>query len=330
MSPRRPGWPAIVDAALAELTFHTGSRLGHRLTVSTGVRVPLSVEIEREWATLQCAVTPEAENVAPWDVLRLNGELPGDARLVIVPGQTRVAARADVALMEGVPGAVRGQAAWAGLRAAAQLCGRFMRAARRARPVDERADPTAPLCSGLVRAVAPAGAVLRILPATARPSGRPRSPAADDNLPDLGAVLAAIGWRFVQRSATRYAVDLGVRGQLVQAIVEPMGAGQVRLRAVLATIRSPLAITRAAVGVLLLTTSAAMRLVRSGVDEDADDSAIYIETWFHADGPAEELQHALSALAVASQMVAREARALADERVAREYLARRGWDVPPA
>ena len=135
-----------------------------------------------------------------------------------------------------------------------------------------------------------------------------------------------MGWDFVQRSASRFAVDLGVRGQFVQAVIDPVTASAIRLRATLATYRSPVAATRLALGVLLLTTSAAVRLVRGGASAgDGDEYDVYIETWLDTAASADDLQHALSALSVAGQMVARETRAVADERVARSYLSARGW-----
>jgi len=145
---------------------------------------------------------------------------------------------------------------------------------------------------------------------------------------DLGAVAVEAGWAFVRRSSGRIAIDLDVPDQFCQAIVEPRGAG-FRARVVLALAVSPSAFVRAALAVLLLTTTAGVRLVRAGAAEREGETTVFVEAGVGAPVSAQELHHALAALAVTCRMAGREARALVDDGVAGLYLAARGWAACP-
>lgn len=328
MTPRLGARASAAKVALASISFvSVPARGGCHLVVSSGVRLPLALQFDDEWLTLTCPATQGAEPLAPWDGLRLNDTLGGFARLALTPGETGIDARADVALHDGVDLPRRLSLACEGLRAAARAC-RAHRGSRRTgdRVGADRDTMLAALFEETGRET-PDRARISLAAPTSPQTGEPGTPADDGSLLDLPTLLTEAGWPYVQRARSRFAVDLGVRGQFLQALIEPTGGAGVRLRATLGVFNSPPATTRTALGVLLLTVSAAVRLVRGGAETGGAEPAVFVETWLDGGPTVEEVDQALSALAVAGQMVGRETRALSDERVARAYLSARGWTV---
>jgi hypothetical protein len=231
----------------------------------------------------------------------LNANADGAAKMIVVPGATRLGARAD--LRPGDDGAVpaaRLDAAGDDLRRLAAT------AARRANGEPGGSD------DGL------------------RESGEPPAPVTGsvsrESAPDFAALLAETSWTCAPRASGRVAVDLWIPDRFRQAFVWTDPAGRPRLRARLAVLPAPTADTRRAVGVLLLTLSAVVRLVRAGVTEDSSGEAtLCVDAPLGPDLTAKELDTALAATALAVRMTAREACALSRAGVAQAYLAARGW-----
>jgi hypothetical protein len=188
-------------------------------------------------------------------------------------------------------------------------------------PVDEGADVDARLCEAQT-------AVRRVAVSLPQQCNNAAAGLDEAHAIDLGAVAEEGGWSFVQRSSGRIAVDLGVPDQFCQAIVEPRGGG-CRARVVLAAVASPSERARSALAVLLLTVTASVRMVRAGASERDGETTAFVEADVTAPASAWELQHALAALAVACRMGGREAKVLADDRLADLYLAARGWAASP-
>jgi len=85
---------------------------------------------------------------------------------------------------------------------------------------------------------------------------------------------------------------------------------------------------RVALGVLLLSVSGHMRMVRASVKStDQSGSALHFEAVMGASPSGRELDYGLSALSVACRMFGKEVRALLDKNVARSYLETRGWSA---
>jgi len=121
-------------------------------------------------------------------------------------------------------------------------------------------------------------------------------------------------------------VDLGIPDRFQQAFVWTDPAGRPQLRARLAVLAAPIADARRAIGVLLLTLSAVVRLVRAGATEDSSgEVTLFVDAPLGRDLTAEELDTALTAIALAVRITSREACALAHAPVAQAYLAARGW-----
>jgi len=142
---------------------------------------------------------------------------------------------------------------------------------------------------------------------------------------DLPSILQEAGWPFVERAAGTLAVNLDVPGSFHQAMVTKEPRGGVRLSVELVAKASLPPVRRRALALLLLITSASVRMARPVAKQDGAAAAIWFEVIFGSSPCPAEIAHALSALSVACRTCAREASALhLDDELARTYLSVRG------
>lgn len=134
---------------------------------------------------------------------------------------------------------------------------------------------------------------------------------------DLRRTCTETGWPFIERAAGKMMIELEAQDSFHQAVVEQSSAG-IRLSVEIARFDDFESISRQAVSALLLTTGAQVRLARPSVDEQAVGR---FEVMFATLPVVSELRHALSSLSIACAMCGREALALQDENIARQYLA---------
>jgi hypothetical protein len=275
-------------AAVAVVHLADACRLA--LVLPDGRRTPLRLAVDGAWAELTAGLPAKTAPPDPWEALAVVAAVEGTARLALTPGERAFELRADVA-------------------------------------VDDDADPAPRLAAacGDMRALA---AALSGQPAIADDAHG--APAAGDRRRSGGggglcAALSETGWSFVERGPDRVAVDLAIPDRFQQAFVTPAAGGRTLARATLSVCAAPTLASRRAIGVLLLTASAVVRLVRAGVAAEGTDVRVFVEALLDPVPAAGDLDAALGALAMACRMAGRETRALLDERVARNYLAARGW-----
>jgi len=262
------------------------------LALRDGRRTWVRLHVEDGWAELTAGLPKGAAAPDPWEALSTVAAVEGVARLALTPGECAIELRADIALDDDVDPAPRLAAACDDMRAmASALCGRAASAA------PAYGEPAAGAAAG----------------------GRS---AACANLP---ALMSETGWSFVERDPERLAVDLAIPDRFQQAFVTPSAGGRTLMRATLAVSAAPTLASRRALGVLLLTASTVVRLARTGVATEGGDVRLFVEAYLDAVPAAGDLDAALGALARACRIAGRETRALFDERVARIYLAARGW-----
>lgn len=269
---------------------------GFSLELPGARRARLLLHTGDGWADLTVEPGEESARIEPWDALALNAAADGVAKLVLRPGDSAPALRADVRLAADEDPSASLSAACNELRRLAESVARHSR-----------------------RADADAGGGAAGAPEADNASAHPHAGT------DIEALLTEAGWPFVQRASHRLAVDLGLPDQFQQAFITNGPGGRSRARATLAVIGSPTVATRRALGVLLLTVSALVRTARGGCSDEEGDSAVFIEAPLGESPDASDVDAALGAIAMACQMAGREARALIDERIARAYLAARGW-----
>lgn len=258
-----------------------------------------SARMDDEWIALAAPSPRSLSGLPPWEALLLNSRTDGPAKYVLPPGGDELALRAEIPADEGVDVTERVQQACSGMLVLAAA------ASARSADSEEAARPSA------------AGAGQTSVAVEA--SGREEELSAK---PDLRSLVADAGWSYVPRSTNTLTVDLEVRLQFQQAMLEVHGAG-CRARAVLLMARAPSAHSRAAIGTLLLTIAGLVRMVRAGAVSHEDEVTVFFEVDFSGGVNAVELGHGLAALGVACRVAGREARVLMDEQVARAYLAAR-------
>ena len=287
---------AMCRQAIAATPFvAAGEGAAFGLDLPGGRRVPLRLHVADGWACLTVEVGGQLVRTGPWDALGLNASADGVARLILRPGDTTVALRADVPLA-----------------------------------VDEDPKPLlAAACDDFRRLVSEIerGAVDSGIDGSVTTAPRAQAAASPGGHAgvDFAALLTESGWPFVQRAANRLAVDLGLPDWFQQAFITAGAGRRHRVRATVAVIESPTAPTRDAIGILLLTVSAVVRTVRGGRLDQDGESTLCFDAPLAEFPAASDVDAALGAVAMACQMAGREARTLIDERIARAYLAARGW-----
>lgn len=145
-----------------------------------------------------------------------------------------------------------------------------------------------------------------------------------DTALDLHALCTEAGWTFTEREGSRVSVDLGGERRPAHAVLESLREGSARARVEILRREALTPSSRQALGTFLLTGSAIVRLARAYVDEGADQVSAGFDAPCPSSCTASDVGHALSSLSVAWAMFGTEAVALADDRVARAYLAVRG------
>ncbi len=149
---------------------------------------------------------------------------------------------------------------------------------------------------------------------------------ADCPAPDLAAACRGAGWPFEERTTGALAVDLGVPGEYLPALVEVRDAAVV-VAAELVRLPGGGA-CREAVSSLLLGVNDAFRMVRAVLR--GPEPIAFLEAWVPAASSDAEICEAVAAVAVAARCCAREVRLMAEEEpLARAFLERGGM-FPPA
>jgi hypothetical protein len=290
-------WSERVHMALGK-SADTVTRRGPgrwSLTLTNGEVLRTRAWASDEWLQLDAAIRgrrrrDQRDDEWPWTCLMLNATLPGGAKYAIDSrGGLRI--RAEVPLISDAEDI--------------DLC-------RRVADVCEALKAASTRLHG--------GAVAKQEP----PAEVVRTNNGDAPVCDLRRLCEESGWAFTERAGERLAVELEVPDGFHQAIVEPRSDG-VRVVAQLGSYALPSAVSRRAVGVMLLTLGAVLRMARpAGADRDGA-----VTTWLEASLPVcpipAELAHALSAVSIGCEMCAREVDVLQDESVAKEFLTVRGW-----
>jgi hypothetical protein len=264
---------------------------GFTLALLDGRLADLRFHVDGGWVELTAGLPTELASVDPWDALAAAATVEGLAKLALKPGACALDVRADIALEGLIDPAPRLAAACSDMRSLAAALAGSPGTHDRSAARDAAVDPSAG-CAGRA---------------------------------DLCELISEAGWSYVERDPERLAVDLAIPDRFQQAFITPSACGGTLARATLVVSSAPTLASRRAIGVLLLTVSTVVRLVRTGAVLDAGDARLFVEAYLDRNPTVAELDAVLGALAMACQSAGRETRALFDERVARTYLAARGW-----
>jgi hypothetical protein len=216
--------------------------------------------------------------------LARNGQLPGNAKYVLLPHETTLRLRAEIPLeRQSQIGAkdlsARIQAACAGMAAALSAA-----AGSTPNTSDKDAEKPLPL--------------------------------------DLAALLEEAGWPRFERRHNRFQVDLDVMDCLCYRASVERQADHVRLWVGLAPYEEDGPSTvRRALSALLLRAGSSVRMARGAIRPTQQALAAGFDVVLPGACTAAELGHGLCALSVACELFGREAEALAeDDALARRYL----------
>jgi hypothetical protein len=256
--------------------------------LNNGSMLLASARADEHWLHLDAPLkNGTSRNQDAWQLLNMNRGLRGLSKLTFLPGEPTPRVRAEIPLDEDVDLQRRLPEACAGLKAAAG----YLHGEKNEQPKgDSLTDSGGQEC---------------------------RDAAGLRNL------CMESGWKFTERTATKLAVDLEVRSGFYQAIVEEQARGAVSIAVELTPDSAVFGeISKRALGTLLLRASSAVRLARGSVREGGEGAGF--EVSFQTTPSAGELGHSLSALTVACELCGREAVAMQDEFVAKNYLAAQG------
>ena len=142
-----------------------------------------------------------------------------------------------------------------------------------------------------------------------------------DSETNLGELLRETSWPSTERGPNEFTVELD-RDFAAKARIRASKTG-VELSVEFVRANAPAEVTRRALAMFLLSASGALRLVRAHSAELEGGSSFGMQVGLPPAPAAEEIDHALAALAVAHRACARETSVLLDEAVARCYLAAR-------
>ena len=224
-----------------------------------------------------------------WRLLQLHQGLGGLSKLALPHSQSSLRLRAEIPLCEDVDLRTRLSEACAGLKATA---GRLHGEAK-----------------------------------TARPQAYSSSISQEKERTDtasLQQLFEESGWKFTERTQTKLAVDLEAGNGFYQAIVEEQANGAVSVSVELARDTSFGESSKRAIGALLLRASAEIRMARAVIKEGEEGATAGFEALFQTAPCAAELDHALSALAIACRLCGQAIAAIQDESIAKNYLAAQG------
>jgi len=261
------------------------------LEMVNGKSVSASAALLDGWLSIDAPVTDRIERADLWGLLTLNASLAGLSKFVLMPDHRSVHVRCDLSLADDDYGFEEITAN----------------------------DPAARVqeeCAGMKNALARFH--------NEKPSAKPKSNLGSDNddackSEHLRRVCDDAAWKFTERSTGKFVVDLEAQGGFFQAVVEQRSAGAY-VSAEVARWDALAESSRHALAVLLLRAGALVRMVRPAIEEHETQIGARFEVSFNTLPKAVELAHALSALSVACSLSGREARAVQDEIIAREYL----------
>lgn len=274
---------------------------GHwEFALANGKTLGVSARLVEDWLLLDAPLADGMARGSWWDLLRLNATLQGLSKFVLMPDARTVHLRADIPLpededsesdcgsqLEGVL-ITRLLETCAGLKAAYRSF--------RGEKMSEHSMPDSPV--------------------------NPEGP-GKNRVEELRRLCGDTAWPFIERSAGKLMIDLDVRGGFYQAAVEQRDEGA---EVAVEIVRSEALgeASRQALSLLLLGTGALVRLARPSIEERENQIAARFEVRFTTTPTAVELAHAFASLSIACAMSGREARALQDETLARDYLAMLG------
>jgi len=285
---RQEKWIAMTLEKCAASINQTG-RGRWELALVNGKSVSATATFLDRWLSIDAHVSDRLDRADLWRLLTLNASLVGLSKFVLMPDHRSVHVRSDISLSEDDDdfeavsnSATRVQEACVGMKSAL------------ARVHDEK------------------------------PSGRVKSKPASDNQdaakPEhLRRVCEDAGWKFTERSTGKFVVDLEAQGGFFQAVVEPRSVGA-HVSAEVARWDALAESSRHALAVLLLRAGALVRMARPAIEENETHVGARFEAVFSGLPRAFELAHAFSALSVACSLCGREAGAVQDEIIAKEYL----------
>lgn len=166
--------------------------------------------------------------------------------------------------------------------------------------------------------------------AAAREIARSRGARAGSHEPaPLPSLLDDAGWPFAERADGTFVVEMEGPVPSPRAGIASTPSGGVRAGFEAASIASPPAPCRAAVGALLLCAGGALRMARPFASQKEDRWSVGFEVVL---GPAllrgSVLREAFSSLSIASRLWTREVRGLCDPLLAEQVVAIRGWSDP--
>lgn len=283
---------------------------GHwQFAVVNGSAIPATARILDGWLILDAEIERRPQSVDLWSLLRWNARLAPFNKFALTPGARAARLRAEIPLAAESDAAAdlsaRVADVYAGFRAA--LHGAHDRRVESHVAASNR-DP-----ESATRADDDESATRADAESARLASGLP-------------PLCAEAGWAFTERAAGKLAVDLEAPGAFYQAFLE---ARQNSLHVSVELTRldeySPL--SRRALGVLLLSASGVVRLVRAAIAEQEGRATARLEARFDALPCASQLHDALAALSVACRLCGEEARAVQDEWVAARYLAASGFAI---
>jgi hypothetical protein len=256
-----------------------------------GTSAAAHAALQEGWLTLVVPLQEATDSASDWNLLRDNGTLPGLCKFALDDGQRCRHLRVDLPLdWESEPIFLP--------RRLREACAGFLAVLGRLHGSRESGE-------------------LKDAGIACNPDG---DHAEGTDLPHL---LDEAGWQCTQRSASKFTVDLEVRGGLSQAVVEVPECRGVVAYTDVAKWETLGCEQREAAGILLLSASKFIRMVRATVVESEKESAARFEVRFESPAVSTELSHVLSALSVAANLYRGEAQSFEDERIAKAYLAAR-------
>lgn len=156
-------------------------------------------------------------------------------------------------------------------------------------------------------------------------SGEEREREACGSTGRLEELLSEAGWSFDRPHDGKVTVDLATSRGSYRAEIVDGGIDRIDITATLGPAMRPAEVSRRAIERFLLSAAGGLRLARAVMEEGAGEELTpRFEVRLPAAPVAEEIDHALAALAAACEYCGSEAQALVEERLAEQYLLARG------